>query len=651
VAIGSNETERIQSPLMSMTPAPTGNLNDELRDRIATWRKTVEAELKGVPFDKKLVTRTPEGVAINPLYTRIDLAGISSVETVPGRPPFVRGVKSFGYKSSTWEVAQEIAAETPAAFNRSLLSDLMTGQNSVVMPSCAYGYTEEELATALQGVELTALPVHFEAGVRADGGATLFLKLARSRGLDTRQLTGSVTLDPLAFWIRRGGLHMNVSTAFDELAVWVKQASKDAPHVRTVGVDTTPWSDAGGTAVHELAFALAAAAEVLGALAERGIEPATTATKIQCRFAIGPQFFMEIAKFRALRGLWSRLLKAYGVEPVDAMMPAVHACTGRWNKTLHDAHVNMLRVTTEALSAVLGGVESLHIAPYNEVAGETDEISRRIARNVHVLLAEEFNFTEVADAAGGSWYVEKLTDELARKAWALFQEIEASGGLCAALRTGKLQALVVKASDEKNDALDRRRSGLIGTNLFPNLAEKVPAVKVPISTGEDLSGEDKITPVLAVRAAQKFERLRAAASAYEARTGKPPQIFVARMGPVKQHKPRADFTLGFFSVGGFKAVGKAIYTDATDAAKAAAESGAPIAVLCSTDDTYPELVPVFAKTLKELAPTVTFVLAGLPAEKEAVAAFQAAGVDEFIHVRTNVREILETFLNKIGATV
>jgi methylmalonyl-CoA mutase len=493
------------------------------------------------------------------------------------------------------------------------------------------------------------LPVHFDAGVCADGAAADYLQLVRSRGLDTRQLTGSVTLDPLAFWARKGGLPVSLEKAFDGLALWLKQTAKEAPAVRTVGIDATPWSDGGGTAVHELAFALASASAVFAELVGRGVSVQHASTKIQCRFAIGPQFFMEIAKFRALRGLWSRLLKGYGVEPTAELMPAVHARTGRWNKTMHDAHVNMLRVTTESLSAVLGGVDSLHIAPYNEVSGETDEISRRIARNVHVLLAEEFSFTEVADAAGGSWYLEKLTDELARKAWALFQEIEAGGGFCAALRAGKPQAMVAKAADEKSAALDQRRSGLIGTNLFPNLAEKVLSVKIPSCGCNATAKEEAINAVVAVRAAEKFEKLRAAAKSMEARTGKPPQLFVARMGPVKQHKPRADFTLGLFSVGGFKALGKTAYNDAAEAARAAAESGAPVAVLCSTDDTYPELVPVFAKTLKELAPGVTVVLAGLPAEKETVAAFQAAGVDEFIHVRTNVRETLEKFLTKIGA--
>jgi methylmalonyl-CoA mutase len=634
---------------MAMTPANNETLNDELVARVATWRKTVEAELKGVPFEKKLVTRTPEGVAINPLYTRIDLGGIPSMESAPGTRPFVRGVKLFGYKSTPWEVAQEITAASPAEFNRSLLSDLMTGQNSVVLPAGAACYTAADLAVALQGVALTSIPIHFAAGVRIDAAATAYLQLVRDRGLDTRQLIGSVTLDPLAAWVRKGGLPVSLEKAFDDLAAWVKQGAKEAPAVRTIGIDATPWADGGGTAVHELAFALASASTVLGELSTRGVAVQHAATKIQCTLDIGSQFFMEIAKFRALRALWSRLLKGYGIEPTAELMPAVHARTGRWNKTLHDAHVNMLRVTTEGLSAVLGGVDSLHIAPYNEVSGETDEISRRIARNMHVLLAEEFNLTEVADAAGGSWYVEKLTDELARKAWALFQEIEASGGWCAALRAGKPQAMVAKAAEEKSDALDRRRSGLIGTNLFPNLAEKVLSVKTRTCACHAHANAEPITPLAVVRAADQFEKLRAAAKAFEVRTGKPPQLFVARMGPVKQHKPRADFTLGLFSVGGFKALGKIAYTDAAEAARAAAESGAPVAVLCSTDDTYPELVPVFAKTLKELAPGVTIVLAGLPAEKETVAAYQAAGVDEFIHVRTNVREILEKFLTKIGA--
>ncbi len=635
---------------MVMSTATESPADAALSESLARWRKTVEAELKGVPFEKKLVTRTPEGIALQPLYTRADLSGLGTAPaTVPGQAPFLRGVRADGYKHKSWEVAQEITAATPAEFNRRLLADLMLGQDSVVLPSVASCWRKEDLAAALNEVALDAIPLHVAAGVRAGYVAEPLLELVKSRGLDPAKLTGSVTVDLFAGWLRCGSLIAPLDELFDDLASWVKKADATAPALRTIGVDATPWADAGASADQELAFALATGAALLKALAARGVEPAKAAAKIRFSFAIGPQFFTEIAKFRAFRLLWSRVLAGFGVPLVPANMPAVNARTGRWNKTLHDAHVNMLRVTTEALSAVLGGVDSLHVAPFNELSGATDDFSRRIARNVHTLLAEEFGFTETADPAGGSWYVEKLTDELARQSWKRFQEVEANGGLPAALRAGLPQRLVNKVAADKAAALDSRRAGLIGTNLFPNLNETPLAAPASDNHGRCFTGCDAIAALVPVRAAQPFEQLRAAAKSFEKQNGKAPTVFLAKMGPVKQHKPRADFSAGFFSVGGFKAAGKETFTDAVAAAKAAAASGAQVAVLCSTDDTYPEIAPVFAKELRAVAPAVTIILAGMPADETLAATYKAAGFDDFIHVKSNVRATLANLLKKIGA--
>lgn len=621
-----------------------------LQERIAGWRKTVESELKGVPFEKKLVTRTPEGISLRPLYTRADLAPLhSTITQPPGAAPFLRGTRATGYKQTAWEIAQEITADTPAEFNRILLAELMRGQNSVVLPEIASCYGRKDLDTALRDVALDALSVHLSAGVRANYIADVYIELAKSRGLDPARLTGSVTLDPFAGWLRCGSLIAPLNALLDDLSGWVKRAGKAAPAIRTIEVNTTPWSDAGGSVTQELAFAIANGAALLKALAERGVAPAQAASKFRFVFAIGAQFFTEVAKFRAFRLLWSRVLSGFGVELTAANMPVVHARTGRWNKTLLDPYVNMLRVTTESLSAVLGGVDSLHIAPFNEVAGTTDDISRRIAHNVHTLLADEFSFTEAADPAGGSWYVETITDELARESWTLFQKIETAGGLAEALRVGLPQKLVNETAKARSAALDTRRDGLIGTNLFPNLNENPLSPPPRREHTGSFIGCDVIAAVTPNRAAAPFERLRAAAKAYEEANGHPPRVFLAKMGPVKQHKARADFTTGLFAVGGFKALGKEVFTDPTAAAQAAVASGAPVAVLCSTDDTYPELAPVFAKALRSLAPEITIILAGQPADPALAESYREAGFDDFIHLRTNVRATLVNLLKKIGA--
>lgn len=614
---------------------------------LAQWRKTVEAELKGVPFEKKLVTRTPEGTALQPLYTRLDLAGVPDLGAAPGAAPFLRGTAASSAAGRTWEYCQEIPAATAADFNRALLGALMQGQNSVSLPA-KFAADSATAAQALDKVAIDCVPVHLEAGAVAQPAASNYLAAVQARGIPKAKLTGSVTADPLGVWVQNGKLASPLAAQLDALAEWTSAAQASAPALRTIGVSTVAWSDAGATATQELAFALAAGVEYLRELARRDVAVATTAARMRFTFAVGPQFFSEIAKFRAFRLLWARVMAAFGAGAA-AKDVVVHARTGTWNKTLHDVHVNMLRVTTEACSAVLGGVDSLHVSPYDEVCGASDEISQRIARNVHTLLAEEFHFTDTSDPAGGSWYVEKLTDDFARRAWKLFQEIEALGGYAAALRAGMPQKLVNASAADKDDAISKRRAGLIGTNLFPNLREKPPVVKTSAAGAAVTDGCEEIAIVKARRAAEGFEELRRAADGFAQRTGARPKVFVAKIGPVKQHKARADFTAGFFAVGGFEMAGKAAFETAEAAAQAAVASGAPIAVLCSTDETYPELVPAFGKALKAAKPEVAFVLAGLPADAALTTAFREAGVDEFIHVRANVREVLAKFLKKIGA--
>jgi methylmalonyl-CoA mutase len=523
----------------------------------------------------------------------------------------------------------------------------MQGQNSVSLPA-KFAADSATAAQALDKVAIDCVPVHLEAGAVAQPAASNYLAAVQARGIPKAKLTGSVTADPLGVWVQNGKLASPLAAQLDALAEWTSAAQASAPALRTIGVSTVAWSDAGATATQELAFALAAGVEYLRELARRDVAVATTAARMRFTFAVGPQFFSEIAKFRAFRLLWARVMVAFGAGAA-AKDVVVHARTGTWNKTLHDVHVNMLRVTTEACSAVLGGVDSLHVSPYDEVCGASDEISQRIARNVHTLLAEEFHFTDTSDPAGGSWYVEKLTDDFARRAWKLFQEIEALGGYAAALRAGMPQKLVNASAADKDDAISKRRAGLIGTNLFPNLREKPPVVKTPAAAAAVTDGCEEIAIVKARRAAEGFEELRRAADGFAQRTGARPKVFVAKIGPVKQHKARADFTAGFFAVGGFEMAGKAAFETAEAAAQAAVASGAPIAVLCSTDETYPELVPAFGKALKAAKPEVAFVLAGLPADAALTTAFREAGVDEFIHVRANVREVLAKFLKKIGA--
>jgi methylmalonyl-CoA mutase len=615
---------------------------EALKASIAHWRGTVEAELKGEAFDKKLLTRTYEGITLRPLYTRAD------AQTSPADDFCHRNLntKREGRENGAWEITQRIAASDAVEFNRRLRADLMAGQNAVLLAGTSA--RSAELATALAGVDTSCVAVHIEAGPDAREAGEALLALGKGDSL-----RGSVTADPLGAWAKAGALPAALPALYDALAAWTNRAAVSAPALRTIGVDARCWAEAGGTAVDELAAALAAVAEYLRELTARGLPVESIVPRLRVSFGAGPQFLMETAKFRAWRGLLARVVTAWGGDAMLAGRAALHAGTTRWNTSRLDAHVNMLRATTQAFSAVLGGVDSLEIAPYDAVDGDGtgDDFARRIARNVHVLLAEEFGAAAPVDPAGGAWAIERLTDELSRKAWELFQRHEQAGGLAAAMRAGEPQRLVAEAAKEKSRAVGARRHGLVGVNLFPNLRETPLAASGPASAGLGCAGwqAERITPLAPFRAAAGFERLRDASAAHQASTGSRPKVFLAKMGPLAQHKARADFSAGFFAPGGFEVAGKQSFATAEDAARATVESGAPVAVLCSTDETYPELVPAFTAAVRAARPGMVLVLAGMPADDALRAAYTAAGMDEFIHLRASVEEVLAKLLNKIGA--
>ena len=509
------------------------------------WRKEAEATLAGAPFEKKLVTRTFEGIDVQPIYRKDDLAGLSHLGSLPGQTPYIRGT----HTTNRWEISQECA--------------------------CAPGFD----------------PLH--------------------------KLVG-------------GKLDQSLEAAFEELA------KADA-----IAVNTRLYHNAGGNAVQELAFALATAVEYLRQNEARGVSVEQTAAKITFGFSMGADFFTAIAKLRAARLLWSRIVAASGGSEAAQKM-RVHASTSLWNKSKLDPYVNLLRNTTEAFAAVAGGCDSLFVGAFDEVVRKPDEFSERIARNTQVILSEECHFDHVVDPAGGSYYVETLTAQVANAAWAIFQQLEKQGGMLKALQAGVPQQQVKAVAAKKAEAIAQRRLSVIGVNVYANATEKPLEGSDPEYSPCKCGQGQSMHPVetLSVqRGAEPFEKLRATVSASGKR-----KVFLANMGPLRQHKPRADFSTGFFQAGGFEVLENRGFQTVEEAAAASAASGAPVTVICSTDDTYPEIVPALAQKLKAAGQFI--VVAGFP--KEHVEAFKAAGVDEFIHVRANCYEVLRGIATKLG---
>ncbi|MGA0369132.1 MAG: methylmalonyl-CoA mutase family protein [Kiritimatiellia bacterium] len=690
--------------------SPTLNLQ-ELFDRPdpALWRQLTEKVLNGVPFEKKVVTQTLEGIALQPLYDRKTVEGNPLADTTPGAFPYLRGTSAGGAAVKSWEICQALPYPTATEFNQALREDLARGQDSVLLvfdedgrkgqgPSENAGlcgtciHHAQDLQTALEGVDLANIPLHVEAGSSAPSAAAA-LKVS---GL--RPAAGSVCMDPISELAIHGVLPLDLSEIRDLQADHVRWMDENFPGLRSVGVDVS-WSvNAGGNAVTELALMLASAAESFRALNERGVDVDLAAAKAMVKFSIGSDFFMELAKFRAARALWAKLVVACGGKESSAKLYQ-SASSSAWHQTKLDPYVNLLRATSQAFSVVMGGVDVLRLDPFDAPFGLPDTFSRRIARNIQLVLRHEAHLNEVVDPAGGSWTVENLTQELCVRAWAKFQQIEKAGGLLVQLQDGTIQNELTEQADKQRLMLAQRRTVKVGSNQFAFPEEKKLPVRLPdtaktleqaenslenlrtdredealqqelsrlnlklgmegilsaVQKGaafyevSDATGPEqsyRINPVKLGRLTEGYELLREQMESYCAEQGQAPLILMAQMGPVSQHKVRSDFSQEFLKPAGFRVDASRKFEMAAEAAEAVVSSGAAATVLCSTDDTYPDLVPEFARAVKAAAPETVVIVAGLlPAHTDA---FKAAGVDDFIHLKANNLEFLNDLQAKTG---
>ncbi|MCB9008300.1 MAG: acyl-CoA mutase large subunit family protein, partial [Ardenticatenaceae bacterium] len=564
----------------------------------------------------------------------------------PGQPPFRRGTQAEGYLNRPWLIAQRLDCPTPQQFNQALLADLKRGQTAVFLDTSQPKIeTVDDLAAALNGVVFAAAPVLLA------GPPTILAHLKQllaQTNQSPADLQGGLLHDPVAELARQGSAPLD--NLYEELAQWLRWANENAPLFTTIAVDTAVYHNGGANAVQELAFALAVGVHHIRQLQTRNLEIDQIASQMRFVFALGGDFFMEIAKLRAARQLWAQVVAAFGGEAAAQKMK-IHAETGAANKSRLDPYVNMLRTTTEAFAAAVAGVDSLLTAPFNQpFADEPDEFARRTARNQQLILQEEANLTQLIDPAGGSYYAEWLTDQLAQRAWALFQEIEGQGGMVAALQAGLPQKWVSETAVSRQTNLAKRIQVLVGVNQYADVGEQLPVNSIQYSVSSEQSPvsslQSPISPIKPIRLSEPFEQLRNWAETYAANHGKRPQIFLANMGPLRQHKARADFTRGFFEVGGFALIDEGGFAEVETAVTAATKSGAKAVVICSTDETYPDIVPPLIQGIKAQQPDAVVILAGYP--KDQIEAHKAAGIDAFIHLGADCLAINQWLQKEIG---
>ena len=687
------------------------------------WKEVAQKYLKGAPFEKKLVTKTYEEIDIQPIYTKKDIRDITFIDEMPGYNYYVRGIKPEGYLNKSWKICQEIPYGLAEEFNRALKYDLERGQTAINLlldKATQLGIDAdnakdeevghqgisisslEDFSKALSAIDLGKYPIYINAGFSSTQILMILAAFLKKQNIDLDRIEGSVEADPIGFMLVEGSLPVSLEFVYDKMALLLKWTKHNMPKLRTIGINGLAFHNSGASAVQELAYVMATAVEYINQMLDRGLNIDDIARSIRLTFGIGPFYFMEIAKLRAVRIIWAKIIEAYKGNR-ESQKAKIHARTSFLNQTKYDPYVNMLRTTTGAFSAIVGGVDSLHTNSFNECFEEPDEFSRRIARNTQIILNEETRLSNLIDPGAGSYYVEKLTDEIAKKVWTLFQKIEKNGGVLEALKQGYLQEEVEKVDERRRKDIAKRKAVIIGTNMYSNLKEKkldlkfsdygkirkkrkqylkeyrssgvhekhIKELEYLSSNPEDIidigieallksatigeiteaitksSGDLVYIKTLKIhRASESFEEIRDAVEIYKEKMGYRPKIFLANMGLFSQYKARADFSKGFFQVGGFEAIYPEGFDNSEAAVCAAIESKAQVVVICSTDDKYPELVAPITKALKDKKSNIVVVLAGYPKDK--IEEYRKSGVDEFIYLGADTHLILLSVLKKIG---
>lgn len=596
------------------------------------WKEKAVADLKGADYEKKLVWKTNEGFAIQPFYRREDIASLATTNALPGEYPFVRGNKK---DNNEWCVRQDIEVTDYAEANAKALQVLERGADSLGFKIKGKMLSAEGIETLLKGIHACCIELNFVTCVgKSVELANILINYFTAKGYDLSVLRGSINYDPFNKLVAKG---KEIGEYADTLKTLV-ETMQALPEYKCVAVNALSMNNAGSYISQELGYALAWGHEYLSTMVEAGVPVDMAAKAVKFNFGISSNYFMEIAKFRAARMLWATIVKQYEPKCDCACKMAVHAETSTFNLTLFDAHVNLLRTQTEAMSAAIAGVDSITVCPFDKTYETPDEFAERIARNQQLLLKEECHLDKTVDPAAGSYYIETLTASIAKQAWELFLAVENAGGFLAEAKAGNIQRAVNKSGDARREAVSKRREILLGTNQYPNFTETA-GTKRPLGQTCCCGGECEPTyeKLDQSRQASAFEALRLETE----ESGRRPKAFMLTIGNLAMRQARAQFSCNFLACAGYEVIDNLGFATVEEGVEAAMAAKADIVVLCSSDDEYAEYaVPAF----KAVDGRAMFIVAGAPACMDDL---KAAGIENFIHVRCNVLETLKEYNAKL----
>jgi methylmalonyl-CoA mutase len=564
------------------------------------WEEVIAKDLKGADYAKKLIWQSDEGFAVKPYYRAEDIAGLEYLEAAPGTFPYVRGDRATG----NWRIREEIYEVEPIAANRAAHSAIIAGAEEIAFRDIQINALSD-LTTAL--ANLQEIPVHFQNSDES------LIYLLTDNLLEKKRLSAiSTGWDPFR----------NLGFAAEVLA-------KAPPTFQSFTIHGEPLEESGATVVQEIGFTLAAGIDFLAEMKARKLDMDRAAASVAFSFAIGSNYFFQIAKLRAFRLLWARVVESFGGKRQSAKA-RIHARTSWWSETIYDPHVNILRATTEAMSAALGGADSISVAPFDECYKAPDEASRRLARNTQILLKQEALLSRVADPGGGSYCLEVITDSIAREGWKTMQAVEAAGGYQKARAGGHLKSALEHSLAAKETSVVSRRRIFTGTNQHANLFEKA-LERIDFSR---LPHER--------RGAQVYEQLRLRTEQHAVSGGKIPGVLLAEIGDIKMRSARSNFAANFFGCAGFD-----IRSQRFDSVNEieTATNDTELVVLCSSDPEYPALASELIAKLNASNRKTSVIVAGYPDSAEEL---RASGVADFVHVRSNPIEVLTKWQDQLG---
>ncbi|MCE2617172.1 MAG: methylmalonyl-CoA mutase small subunit [Phocaeicola sp.] len=598
------------------------------------WLDKIQVDLKGADFQKKLVWRTNEGFNVQPFYRREDVLKLQTPNALPDEFPYVRGNKK---DTNEWYIRQDIHAEDTTEANEKALDILNKGINSLGFRIPGKNVSAETVETLLKDIQCDVVEVNFKTCPRhALELAEILKAYFEKKGYDKKNIVASIEFDPIEKILMKG----KDSTALLAVVPQLVNALKEYPHFRCVTVNSTSLTNAGAYIVQELGYALSWGNEYLQELIDAGVDVDLAASKIKFNMGVTENYFMELSKFRTARMLWAQIVKQYNPKHNESCKMIVNAITSKYNQTLYDSYVNLLRSQTEAMSASLGGIHSMVVTPFDSCYETPTEFAERIARNQQLLLKEESHFGQIVDPGAGSYYIEELTNSLAKVGWDLFLKVEDEGGFLAAVKAGTVQDDINATNIKRHTDAGKRKEFMLGTNQFPNFKEKSDG-KQAITCHCCCGHQEEEAPFKAIkttRLADEFENLRI----HTENAKRVPTAFMLTIGNLAMRQARAQFSCNFLACGGYNVIDNLGFETVEEGVDAALKAGANIVVLCSSDDEYATYaIPAY----KYLNNRAMFVVAGAPACMEDL---KAAGIENFIHVKCNVLDTLKEYNQKLG---